>query len=77
MPKLPSHRNQSINLQSKSTDWFDWFLYDDNFGVNSQSIAIPRSNSFILDSLEEPYITAIDRSLHLKRKVSDLSYVRK
>ena len=22
MPKLPSHRNQSIDLQSKSIDWF-------------------------------------------------------
>ena len=29
-PKLPSHRNQSIDLQSKS---IDWFLYDGNFGV--------------------------------------------
>ena len=29
-PKLPSYRNQSIDLQSKS---IDWFLYDGNFGV--------------------------------------------
>ena len=30
MPKLPSYRNQSIDLQSKS---IDWFLYDGNLGV--------------------------------------------
>ena len=29
-PKLPSYKNQSINLQSKS---IDWFLCDGNFGV--------------------------------------------
>ena len=29
-PKLLSYRNQSIDLQSKS---IDWFLYDGNFGV--------------------------------------------
>ena len=28
-PKLPSHRNQSIDFQSKPSGWF---LYDDNFG---------------------------------------------
>ena len=28
-PKLPLYRNQSIDLFSKSVDWF---LYDDNFG---------------------------------------------
>ena len=27
---MPSYRNQSIDLQSKS---IDWFLYDDNFGI--------------------------------------------
>ena len=31
MPKLPSYRNQSIDLFSKS---IDWFRYDGNFGVN-------------------------------------------
>ena len=30
MPKLPSYRNQSIDLESKS---IGWFLYDGNFGV--------------------------------------------
>ena len=30
IPKLPSYRKQSINLQSKS---MDWFLCDGNFGV--------------------------------------------
>ena len=30
MPKLPTYRNQSIDLQSKS---IDWFLYDGNFSV--------------------------------------------
>ena len=29
-PKLPSYRNQSIDLLCKSTDWF---LFDGNFGV--------------------------------------------
>ena len=29
-PKLPSYRNQSIDLQIKSTDWF---LYDGNYGL--------------------------------------------
>ena len=35
---FPSYRNQSVDLQSKSTDWFlydgsiDWFLYDANIG---------------------------------------------
>ena len=29
-PKLPSNRNQSNDLLSKSTDWF---LYDDNLGL--------------------------------------------
>ena len=29
-PKLPSCRKQSLNLQSKS---IDWFLHDGNFGV--------------------------------------------
>ena len=29
-PKLPLYQNQSIDLQSKS---IDWFLYDGNFGV--------------------------------------------
>ena len=29
-PKLPSYRNQSIDLQGKS---IDWFLYDGNFSV--------------------------------------------
>ena len=29
-PKLPSYRNPSIDLQSKS---IDCFLYDDSFGV--------------------------------------------
>ena len=29
MPKLPSYRNQSIDLQSKS---IDWFLYEGNTG---------------------------------------------
>ena len=28
--KAPSYRNQSIDLHSKS---IDWFLYDDSFGV--------------------------------------------
>ena len=28
--KLPSYRNQSIDLQSKSSEWF---LYDDDFGI--------------------------------------------
>ena len=28
--KFISYRNQSINLQSKS---IEWFLYDQNFGV--------------------------------------------
>ena len=32
MPKLPSYRNESTDLHSKSTDWF---LYDGNFGVMS------------------------------------------
>ena len=34
-PKVPSYRNQSIDLQSKSVDWF---LYDGNFGVSSNFI---------------------------------------
>ena len=29
-PKVPSYRNQSIDLQNKS---IDWFLYDGNFSV--------------------------------------------
>ena len=29
-PKLPSYRNQSIDLPCKS---IGWFLYDGNFGV--------------------------------------------
>ena len=28
-PMFPSYRNQSVDLQSKSTDWF---LYDGNIG---------------------------------------------
>ena len=31
MPKLSRYRNQSIDLQSRSTDWF---LYDGNFGID-------------------------------------------
>ena len=30
MPVMPSYRNQSIDLQSKATDWF---LYEDNTGI--------------------------------------------
>ena len=30
MPVLPSYRNQSIDLQSKS---IDWFLYEGNTGI--------------------------------------------
>ena len=30
MPVLPSYRNQSIDLQSKS---IDWFLYEGNIGI--------------------------------------------
>ena len=30
MPVLPSYRNQSINLQGKSNDWF---LYEGNTGT--------------------------------------------
>ena len=32
MPLLPSYRNQSIDLHSKS---IDWFLYEGNTGLNS------------------------------------------
>ena len=31
MPVLPSYRNQSIDLHSKS---IDWFLYEGNTGTN-------------------------------------------
>ena len=34
MPVLPSYRNQSIDLHSKS---IDWFLYVDNTGIFNQS----------------------------------------
>ena len=30
MTEVPTYRNQSIDLQSKS---IDWFLYDGNFGA--------------------------------------------
>ena len=29
LPMAPSYRNQSVDLQSKSADWF---LYDENIG---------------------------------------------
>ena len=41
MPKLPSYRNQSIDLFWKSTDWF---LYDGNFGIQWVKIITPTRN---------------------------------
>ena len=37
MPKLPSYRNQSIDLHTKSADWF---LYHGNFGFLVKQVNI-------------------------------------
>ena len=45
MPKLSPYRNQSIDLQSKS---IDWFLYDDNVVVEWVNNVLGNSNFFRL-----------------------------
>ena len=42
-PKMPSYRNQSINLQRKS---IDWFLYHSNFGVKQINVSKNVMKSF-------------------------------
>ena len=44
MPVLPSYRNESIDLQSKS---IDWFLYEGNTGI--QWVKSPAINARSLD----------------------------
>ena len=44
---FPSYRNQSVDLQSKSTDWF---LYDENIGrerVNFIFLTVKRKRSYL------------------------------
>ena len=45
MPVLPSYRNQSIDLQNKS---IDWFLFEGNIGKISQK---PQENTYAWVSL--------------------------
>ena len=38
MPVLPSHNNESIDLQSKSSKSIDWFLYEGILAFNGLNL---------------------------------------